>query len=174
MKVGVLACPAYGNEGGVLFYAIRGKGAYEQSIKSFDTTIATRIYTVKNDDKDNFRFAESVEGAHGDQTKQNLIARRIGINAAPIRMDSQVKYGLVASGRAALYLRLPNPHRADYRENIWDHAAGAIIVEEAGGKVSDMDGKTLNYGDNEKMLDNRGIIVSNGPIHEQVLEALKD
>ena len=174
VKVGVLACPAYGDDGGTLFYAIRGKGAYEQSINSFETSIPTRIYTVTNDDKDNFRFAESVESAHGDQTKQNLLARRIGINTPPIRMDSQVKYGLVASGRAALYLRLPNPHRADYRENIWDHAAGAIIVEEAGGKVSDMDGKILNYGDNEKMLHNRGVIVSNGSIHEQVLEALKD
>jgi 3'(2'), 5'-bisphosphate nucleotidase len=88
-------------------------------------------------------------------------------------MDSQVKYGLVASGKAAVYLRFPNPHNKDYRENIWDHAAGAIIVEEAGGKVSDMNGKPLNLGDNEKMLNNLGVIVSNGTVHEQVLEALK-
>jgi len=172
VKVGILACPAYGNDGGLLFYAIRGKGAYEQSINSFDTTIPTRIYTVTSDDKNNFRFAESVESSHGDQTKQNEIARRIGIETAPIRMDSQVKYGLVASGRAALYLRFPNPHNKNYRENIWDHAAGAIIVEEAGGKVTDMNGKALNFGENEKMLNNIGVIVSNGAIHEQVLEAL--
>ena len=62
----------------------------------------------------------------------------------------------------------------DYRENIWDHAAGAIIVEEAGGKVTDMDGKALNFRDNEKMLDNRGVIATNGTIHEQVLQVLKD
>ena len=115
-----------------------------------------------------------MEGEHGDQTKQKEIASRLGIKTESIRMDSQVKYGLVASGRAVLYLRLPNPTRNDYRENIWDHAAGAIIVEEAGGKVSDMDGKALNYGGNEKMLHNRGVIVSNGTIHEQVLAALKD
>ena len=51
-----------------------------------------------------------VESAHGDQTKQNEIARRIGIRTAPLRMDSQVKYGVVASGQAALYFRFPNPH----------------------------------------------------------------
>ncbi len=173
MKVGVLACPAYGNDGGVLFYATRGTGAYEQSIKSFDTTIPTRIYTVTSDNKKNFRFAESVESSHGDQIKQNDIARRIGIETAPIRMDSQVKYGLVACGQAGLYLRFPNPHNKDYRENIWDHAAGAIIVEEAGGKVSDMNGKSLNFGENEKMLNNLGVIVSNGTVHELVLDALK-
>ena len=174
VKVGVLACPAYGNEGGVLFYAVRGKGAYEQSIKSFETTIPCRIYAVTSEDRENFRLVESVEGAHGNLTKQKEIADRIGIKTESIRMDSQVKYGLVASGRAALYLRLPNPQREDYRECIWDHAAGAIIVEEAGGKVSDMNGKALNYGDNEKMLDNRGVIVSNGTIHEQLLAALKN
>lgn len=174
VKVGILACPALENEDGLLFYAIRGHGAYEQSIKSFDSTIPRRIYAVSNDDQQNFRFAESVESAHGDQNKQKDIAQRIGIHAPPIRMDSQAKYGLVASGRAALYLRLPNPDRKDYRENIWDHAAGAILVEEAGGKVTDMDGKALNYGDHEKMLDNRGVVVSNGTIHEQVLNALKD
>ncbi|CAF0823477.1 unnamed protein product [Rotaria sordida] len=174
VKVGVLACPAYGNDGGLMFYAVRGKGAYSQSIKSFGTTIPTRIYVVTNDNINNFRFAESVESSHGDQAKQNEIARRIGIQTSPIRMDSQVKYGLVACGQAALYIRFPNPHNLNYRENIWDHAAGAIIVEEAGGKVTDMNGKILNFRDNEKMLDNRGIIVSNGIIHEQILEALKD
>ncbi|CAF0846595.1 unnamed protein product [Rotaria sp. Silwood1] len=174
VKVGVLACPAYGDDGGLMFYAVRGKGAYSQSIKSFDTTKPTRINTVTNDNINNFRFAESVESSHGDQTKQNDIARRIGIQTAPIRMDSQVKYGLVACGQAALYLRFPNPHNQNYRENIWDHAAGAIIVEEAGGKVTDMDGKALNFRDNEKMLNNRGVVVSNGTIHEKILEALKD
>ena len=174
VKVGVLACPAYGNDGGLIFNAVRNKGAYSQSINSFHTTTPTRIYTVANDDKSNFRFAESVESSHGDQAKHNEIARRIGIETAPIRMDSQVKYGLVASGQAALYLRFPNPHNLTYRENIWDHAAGAIIIEEAGGKVTDMNGKALNFRDNEKMLNNHGVVVSNGAIHKQVLEALKE
>ncbi|CAF0787243.1 unnamed protein product [Adineta steineri] len=173
VKVGVMACPAYGSDGGLLFYAVRGKGSYTQSITSYDTTIPTRIHIVANNDQNTFRFTESVESCHGDQTKQNEIAKRIGIQTPPIRMDSQVKYGLVANGEAVLYFRFPNPHRQDYRENIWDHAAGTIIVEEAGGKVTDMDGKPLNFRDNEKMLHNRGVIVSNGIIHDQVLEVLK-
>lgn len=173
VKVGVLACPAYGTDGGTLFYAQRGKGAYEQSIKSFDSSLPTRIYAISSEKKADYRFAESVEGEHGNHEQQNALAQRIGIQQAPIRMDSQVKYGLVASGQAVLYLRLPNAQKQSYRENIWDHAAGAIIVEEAGGKVSDMDGKPLNLSANEKMLDNRGVIVSNGSIHELVLDSLK-
>ena len=171
--MGVLGCPALNNDGGLLFYAVRSQGAYSQSIRAYHSTQPTRIHTITQDQTDQFCFAESVESSHGDQTEQNEIARRIGIKKPPIRMDSQVKYGLVASGQAALYLRFPNPHQLTYRENIWDHAAGAIIVEEAGGRVSDMDGKALNFGANEKMLDNRGVVVSNGSLHEQVIDAVK-
>ena len=70
---------------------------------------------------------------------------RLGIESPSLRMDSQVKYGAVARGDAALYLRLPSPEYPDYRENIWDHAAGALIVEEAGGQVSDMFGRSLDF-----------------------------
>jgi 3'(2'), 5'-bisphosphate nucleotidase len=88
-------------------------------------------------------------------------------------MDSQAKYGAVAAGEAALYLRLPSPKYPDYREKIWDHAAGAIVVEEAGGKVTDMYGKPLDFYTAAKMMHNRGVVVSNGAIHHDVLLALK-
>ncbi|MGB7415640.1 MAG: inositol monophosphatase family protein, partial [Thermosynechococcaceae cyanobacterium] len=82
-------------------------------------------------------------------------------------------YGAVASGSAALYLRLPSPKSPDYREKIWDHAAGTIVVEEAGGRVTDMHGKPLDFSQGAKLVDNRGVIVSNGLIHDQVLAALQ-
>lgn len=46
--------------------------------------------------------------------------------------------GALARGDAAINLRFP---RRGYREKIWDHAAGALIVEEAGGKISDASGE---------------------------------
>ena len=45
--------------------------------------------------------------------------------------------GALARGDAAINLRFP--HKS-YREKIWDHVAGALIVEEAGGKISDASG----------------------------------
>ncbi|MCB0191961.1 MAG: 3'(2'),5'-bisphosphate nucleotidase, partial [Anaerolineae bacterium] len=61
-----------------------------------------------------------------------------------------------------------------YREKIWDHAAGSLIIEEAGGRVTDMYGKPLDFSSDYKMNDNRGVIVSNGDLHDAVLEALAD
>ncbi|MBI5804254.1 inositol monophosphatase [Candidatus Pacearchaeota archaeon] len=47
----------------------------------------------------------------------------------------------------------------------WDHAAGSLIVEEAGGKVTDVDGKPYS-------LNNIGVVASNGKIHNKLLKLL--
>ena len=89
-----------------------------------------------------------------------------------IQMDSQVKYCLVASGQASVYIRAPlNPA---YIEKIWDHAAGALLVQEAGGKVTDLAGKALAYDHHSHLLcQNHGILASCGePYHSMILAAL--
>ncbi|CDM96480.1 MAG: 3'(2'),5'-bisphosphate nucleotidase [Limnospira sp. PMC 1291.21] len=173
VKLGIMGCPAYAIDGdtpGMLFVAVRGEGSMKMP---FSTGKFTPIQVVKAENTQNMRFVESVEAAHGDQSRQNAIAQAAGITAPSVRMDSQAKYGVVASGQAALYLRLPSPKYPNYQENIWDHAAGAIVVEEAGGRVTDMHGKPLDFASSIKMVDNRGIVVSSGLIHDQVLAALK-
>jgi len=174
VKLGILGCPAMpveNSEPGALYVAVRGEGSMMKAIAGGDFV---PIKVVSPEDTANMRFVESVESSHGDQERQNKIAQAAGITTESVRVDSQAKYGIVASGKAALYLRLPSPKSPDYRENIWDHAAGAIVVEEAGGRVSDLYGKPLNFADGAKMVDNRGVVVSNGVIHDRVLAALAD
>lgn len=154
---------------GVVFVAVRGEGAAVAPLNSAEFTV---IHVVPVTHPENVRFAESVEAGHGDQALQEALAKAAGISTPPLRMDSQVKYGAVARGDAALYLRLPSPKQPGYREKIWDHAAGSLIVEEAGGRVTDMYGRPLDFGSDYKMNDNRGVIVSNGELHEVVLKAL--
>jgi 3'(2'), 5'-bisphosphate nucleotidase len=173
LKVGVLGCPALGfgaGQPGLLFTAVRGEGTTMQAIDGSGEV--QQVHVVQPGDADRLRFVESVEASHGNQEQQNAVAQAAGIQAPSVRMDSQAKYGAVAAGEAALYLRLPSPKYPDYREKIWDHAAGAIVVEEAGGKVTDMHGKPLDFYSAAKMMDNRGVVVSNGSIHDAVLSAL--
>lgn len=47
------------------------------------------------------------------------------MKAPPVRIDSQAKYGALSRGDGAIYLRFPHE---GYREKIWDHAAGCIVV----------------------------------------------
>jgi 3'(2'), 5'-bisphosphate nucleotidase len=99
---------------------------------------------------------------HGD--------RVAGAMPASVRLDSQAKYGVVARGGADLYLRLPR--RTDYVERVWDHAAGALVVTEAGGTVTDVAGRPLDFTRGSRLLGNRGVVVSNGHLHALVIEAL--
>lgn len=173
VKLGLLGCPALKlsqGETGWLFVAERGKGAYRMPIEGGEM-IKQQVVDKKNVSR--FRFVESVEASHGNQALQNTIAQSVGITTESVRVDSQAKYGIVSSGEAALYLRLPSPKYPNYRENIWDHAAGAIVVEEAGGKVTDMYGKPLDFATASKMNDNRGVVVTNGTIHDTVINAIQ-
>jgi 3'(2'), 5'-bisphosphate nucleotidase len=88
-------------------------------------------------------------------------------------MDSQAKYGILARGEVTLYLRVPSAAEPGYKENIWDHAAGSIIAEEAGGKVTDTLGRPLDFSSGIKMEKNQGVLVSNGILHGVVLKALE-
>ena len=176
LKVGVLACPYLpvdpaepDGERGVLFTSARGQGAWMEPLAGGG---ARQIQVVPEEDLANLRMVESVESGHGDHSLQARMAANVGIHNESVRMDSQAKYGAVARGQAALYLRLPSPRTPDYRENIWDHAAGVLVVEEAGGRVTDVNGKPLDFATDSSMHGNRGVVVSNGRLHDAVLGQL--
>ena len=86
-------------------------------------------------------------------------------------MDSQAKYAAVATGMADAYLRLPT--RKDYQEKIWDHAAGAFVLEQAGGKISDVFGKELDFSQGRTLKNNRGVIATAAGVHAQIIEKVK-
>lgn len=116
------------------------------------------------------RYAESLEAAHSDQSEAALIGRALGITAEPLRLDSQTKYAVVARGDASIYLRVP---RGDYRENVWDHAAGHLIVTEAGGRVCDVEGRSLDFTTGTRLTANRGIVATAASIHDEVVAAVR-
>ena len=168
VQVGVLGCPALDPDGS-LFVAVRGQGTTKQQLFPKEDSHPQPV-RVSNSHP---RMVESWESTHCNQPLQQAIAEATGmLTKDSIRMDSQAKYGVVASGQAALYLRLPSPSKPNYKENIWDHAAGSIVVEEAGGTVTDRHGNPLDFTKGEK-LTGTGVVVSNGDIHDKVLQALR-
>jgi 3'(2'), 5'-bisphosphate nucleotidase len=176
VEVAILGCPALpldmsdpDSERGVLFAAVRGEGT---AMAPPGSNSFVPIHVTRESDRSRLRFVQSVEADHGNSVLQKAVAQAVRISHPPLRMDSQAKYGAVARGDAALYLRFPSPQYPNYRERIWDHAAGALIVEEAGGCVTDMRGQPLDLASDYEMSRNRGVVVSNGALHRAVLEAL--
>ncbi len=129
------------------------------------------VHVTSVNDGRHLRLCESVESAHSSHGRSAELAQQLGITKPPIRLDSQAKYGVVARGEADIYLRLPT--RADYNEKIWDHAGGVLVVEEAGGRVTDIYGNNLQFTHGRELSANRGVVVSNGTMHESVLATLR-
>ena len=176
IELGVLGCPnlpvSARNEASLdmLCYAVRGHGAFMLPLEGDATPWPIRVSDVS--DPKLARFCESVESGHSAHDHSVKIASLLGLTAPPIRMDSQAKYATVAQGRVEAYLRLPT--RVGYFERIWDHAGGVILVEEAGGRVTDLNGDPLDFTCGQTLLKNRGVIVTNGLLHDEVLTAVKN
>lgn len=172
VRLGVLGCPALEREDGSvgsLFVAERGHGAWELPLDR--AGMPARLHVAPCTRASEARYAESLEASHSSHGDAARISELLGITAPPLRLDSQTKYALVARGDASVYLRIP---RAGYVENIWDHAAGAILVEEADGIVTDIEGAPLDWGCGRRLERNRGIIAAPAAIHGEVLAAARE
>ncbi len=157
---GVLGCPNLERDGspGSLFVASRSRGSRLLDLWDEGDREGRSIEVAKLTSASEARFCESVESGHSDQSESAQIAARLGITLEPYRIDSQCKYACVARDDASIYLRLPT--RADYREKIWDHAAGKLVVECAGGRVTDVEGRELDFTHGRTLDQNRGIIAT--------------
>lgn len=80
-------------------------------------------------------------------------------------------HGVRRAGSAALDLAYVAAGRMEafweFNLNPWDTAAGILLVEEAGGRVTDFNG-------NHFRLDSREILASNGLIHEELVGLFQD
>lgn len=175
VRLGVLACPnlsaaasAAGAPIGTLFVAESGRGAQQLGLAA--DAPGRPVQVSRASGFRGARYTESFEAGHSSQGVASAIATRLGITAAPLRMDSQAKYGLVARGEVELYLRLPH---GDYVEQVWDHAAGSLIVEEAGGRVSDFTGAPLDFTTGRRLERNRGVVAAPAALHAQAAAAAR-
>ena len=173
--VGALACPLLPvdpsqpeGEKGVIALAVRGGGA---TIEPLSGGEPRSLAVSSRSEMAEIRTVESVESGHTDHSFSGQVLKRIGAMGGAVRMDSQAKYVAVADGRGEVYLR--NSRGVDYREKIWDHAAGVLIVEEAGGRITDLNGESLDFTFGEKLANNRGILATNIHPHNALLESIK-
>ena len=100
------------------------------------------IHVAAHPPKGQIRTCLSYEKSHSDKGRTSNALDSKGNQIVPIRIDSQCKYAMVASGRADLYLRIA---KGDYREKSWDHAAGTAVLRAAGGIAEDMTGTPLTF-----------------------------
>jgi 3'(2'), 5'-bisphosphate nucleotidase len=178
VKVSVLGCPHLSRAGkfekggpGTLAAAVRGGGAWITAADCRDfKVLKVSNHTAAGD----IQVLRSVEASHANASNMQTVFVRHHIDREPVLMDSQAKYVYVAGGFGDLFFYLTPSKRPDYRMKIWDVAPGALVVQEAGGKITDMNGAELDFTCGETLARNPGLVISNGSIHSRALEILKE
>lgn len=164
-------------ETGCVMYAKKGSGkAWMQPLlhgemRLDDINSATPIRVSSIEDPALATFCEPVEKANTSHSFTEGVAQTAGLRKQPLRVYSMVKYAAIARGDAEICMKFA---RAGYKEKIWDHAAGVLIIEEAGGVVTDAGGRPLDFsrGIYLEGLD-RGIIACSGAVlHDKIISAV--
>lgn len=134
-----------------LYHAVRGGGAFRNG---------RPVRVSRETDLERGLFATGFAYDVHRSTDDNLdhFARFVK-NARAVRRDGSAALDLcyVASGRLDGYWEL--------RLHAWDISAGALVVEEAGGRTSDLRGGPLP-------ADGSSVVASNGGVHEAMLRLL--
>jgi 3'(2'), 5'-bisphosphate nucleotidase len=175
VQVGVLGCPhllpgdgAVHQGGGGMAVAVRGLGAWWSPLA--DNSLQ-RLSVSRADDPGRTRVLHSFEASHGDVGRLNRAIGALGTRVPTIPMDSQAKHVVIASGGADVLLRFPRDEGG--HDAIWDQAAGSLLIEEAGGRVTDLRGRTLDFSAGRHLSYNEGLVASNGLLHDAVLAAVR-
>ena len=174
VKLGVLGCPNLRlkwdvpqSQQGCLFVAERGKGSWMLSLEG---EFSKRIHVSQT----TRRLVDTVESSHSDVEAHKQIAQQMGLTTEPIKIIGQAKHGVLARGEASVYMNLLKPGKENYPEKIWDYAAAVIVVEEAGGVVTDLDGQPLDFSQGKELPPGCGILATNGVLHPQLLECISE
>lgn len=153
-ELGVVYNPATNK----MYYAALGSGAYlEESLTT------KRLHVSTTADPAQMAAARS-RSHHSSQVDR--IKERLGIGHQIQSGSVGLKVGLLAEGRAHLYLHL------GAKTNQWDTCAPQAIIEAAGGLMTDRNGRPLQYNVAE-IRNLNGVVASSGVMHDRVIEEIQ-
>jgi 3'(2'), 5'-bisphosphate nucleotidase len=141
-----------------LFYAVKGEGAFLAE----NDALPVRLQVSAKNDYPKMTLAVSRNHLSPKMTR---VSKNLRIGNLIHRGSVGLKIGLIARRDADLYIHF-SP-----RTKYWDSCAPQIILEEAGGKMTDLFGAPLRY-DLDDVQNHNGILASNGAAHTLTVEKL--
>ena len=128
IQLGILGCPNLNpdlscdpevvHKKGSLLFATKNHGAWSTDIDNPYRNLK-RVRSSSELSIEQLKLCESVEAAHSRHNVTKRILNQLGVKQDSIKLDSQVKYAVVARGQGHIYLRIPTLEH--YKEKIWDH-----------------------------------------------------
>jgi 3'(2'), 5'-bisphosphate nucleotidase len=153
--VGVVLLPFHE----LLYYAVKGGGTFVESADGNKK----HLHVSTRTDFHEMRLA--VSRNHRSHITSE-IKKDFGVAGEVQRGSVGLKIGLIAEQVCDLYIH------PSARTKFWDTCGPQVILEEAGGKLTDVFGYPIHY-DIADVQNHNGIFASNGVVHEHTVKRLR-
>lgn len=182
--VGVLGCPNVSADMtriseenvdktgfGIMLTAVRGRGATLRTMALGGLEDALPLNIPKPSSSDKLHI---VDCADCHVTRHDVIAKLADTFKAKFPnievWSSHIRYAalMVGGGNTLFWV----PASPESRMHIWDHAGAQLIFTELGGRVTDLDGKAMDFGAGRDLNRNRGLVVTRGDAHTALRTAM--
>lgn len=140
------------------YFASKGGGAFCES--------NGKLVRLETSTTTNYREMQMAVSRNHRSPKIGAILREFGVKGEMQRGSVGLKIGLIAERTCDLYIHISN------RTKHWDTCGPQAILEEAGGKLTDLFGDEIRY-DTEDVQNHGGIVATNGAVHETTIERLR-
>lgn len=155
--LGVVCAPVFGR----VFFAERGQGAYE---KMADGTYK-KLHVSSVTDLKHVRLLTRTMSAEPKKRPLDAIVDKLSVKEKD--ENSKIKICRIACGEAEAHLNT-NP-----RLSKWDTLGPELILEEAGGVVTDIDGKPLDYTQPSLRWERSVLVANNQRVHKEILSLIR-
>jgi len=185
--VGVLACPNMNLDSGMISensIVKEGNGYLLSAVKDQGSFIRPLTWGKLNQPSPvklgrpmpafkDLRFVESLATTSMNHGKQKRVAEKLGAQWPGTDLWSiQMKYVALTVGGHDVVVRIPK--KDSHRTSVWDHAGGHLIYEEAGGKVTDMNGKKIDFGAGRRCYNNIGNLLAPPAVYGDILKVVQE
>lgn len=153
--VGVVLLPFFDT----LYFAAKGSGAFVQ--KSGQQKIR-----LQTSDTAEFGQIDIAVSRMHKNPKMNDLIKFLGIRSKVERGSVGLKIGLISEQICGLYIHLSG------RTKLWDTCGPHVVINESGGKLTDLFGEEIRY-DVADVQNHNGLIASNGAIHDSTVAAMR-
>jgi 3'(2'), 5'-bisphosphate nucleotidase len=141
-----------------MYFAAEGEGGF--------VTSNGETSPLKVSEKSDFRKMKLAITRNHWSKKMNRVIDDFEFQETCRRGSVGLKIGLIAEGSCDIYIHVSS------RTKLWDTCAPQIILEEAGGKMTDIFGSPMRY-DVADLQNHNGILASNGVSHDEAIRKMR-
>ncbi|PTB46820.1 hypothetical protein M441DRAFT_53522 [Trichoderma asperellum CBS 433.97] len=167
---------------GIMLSAIRGEGAeYRRLPLDYSLGLGEILgrFTVPAKYED-LRLVDSTASKSNRLDLVEGVARQLG--AVPFPgidiYSSHARYAAMMIGEGEgshVMIRIPVGRKGDPSKSyIWDHAGSQLVYTERGGKITDLEGKDIDFGAGKTLAANWGIVAAPEVVHERILRLVQE